>query len=94
MKLFYNIPEVGNHWFAIYYTHHKKKFEIIESIYNHCLFFKSEPFKIVVMQTVDTLILADNNFASTEKETIKSVIIIIKNKKYLTFIHPLKFNSE
>lgn len=45
------------------------------------------------MQTNNTLILANNNFISTKEEIIKSAKIITKDKKYLIFIYPLKFNS-
>lgn len=45
------------------------------------------------MQIDDILILANNNFASTKKNVIKSAEIIIKNKKYPTFIYSLKFNN-
>lgn len=45
------------------------------------------------MQTNDILILANTNFVSIEEDVIKSVKIMIKDKKYLTFAHFLKFNG-
>ena len=93
MKPLYGVPEAGNHWFAIYHTHHKEKLGMTKSTYDSCLFFRSEPLGIVGMQTDDTLILADNNFASTEEEAIKSAKIMTKNREYLTPAHPLKFNG-
>ena len=93
IKPFYGIPEVENHWFATCHIHNKKKLGMIESTYNPCLFFIPEPLEIVKMQTNNTLILADNNFASTKKEAIKSAKIMTKNRKYLTSAYPLKFNG-
>lgn len=45
------------------------------------------------MQTDNTFIFVDNNFASTKEEAIKSTKIITKDVKYSTLAHPLKFNS-
>ena len=64
-----------------------------ESTYNSYLLFETEPLGIMKMQTNDILILADNNFASTTKETIKLAKIMTKNKEYITLVHPLKFNG-
>lgn len=66
---------------------------MIKLIYNFYLFFKFKLLEIVGIQTNDTLILTNNNFASTEKEIIKSTKIITKDKKYLTPVHPPKFND-
>ena len=44
------------------------------------------------MQINNILIFIDNNFAIIKK-IIKSVKIIIKNKKYFTFAYHLKFND-
>ena len=93
MKPLYNVPEAENHWFATYHMHHKKKLGMTESTYDSCLLFRSEPLGIVKMQTDDTLILADNNFASTKEKTIKSAKIMTKDREYLTLVYPLKFNS-
>ena len=45
------------------------------------------------MQTDDTLILADNNFASKEKAESKAANIMTKEQEHLTFTQPLKFNG-
>ena len=93
MKPLYGILEAGNHWFATYHTYHKEKLGMTESIYDPCLFFRFEPLGTVGMQTNDTLILADNNFAGTEKKAIKLAKIMTKDRKYLTPAHSLKFNG-
>lgn len=66
---------------------------MIESTYDSYLLFRFKPLGIVGMQTNNTLILADNNFANIEKETIKSTKIITKDREYLTLAHLLKFNG-
>lgn len=93
MKSFYNILKAGNHWFATYYMYYKAKFRMIKSIYNLCLFFKSGLWEIVKMQIKNILILVDNNFTNTKEGAIKLAKIVIKDKKYLIFIHLLKFYS-
>lgn len=79
MKLLYDIQKVGNHWFATYHTYYKEKLGIKELIYNLCLFYKSGSFSIMRIQTNDTLILVDNNFASRKKAKIKVTKIMRKN---------------
>ncbi len=92
MKSLYGVPEAGNYWFATYYTNYKEKLGMTESIYDPCLFYRSGLLGIVGMQTDDTLILADNDFASNEEEAIKEAKIMTKYRKYLTSAHPIKFN--
>ena len=93
MKLLYSVPEAGNHWFANYHTYHKEKLEMIESIYNSCLFYSSSLFSIVRMQTNDILILADNDFASTKEDAIRSAKIMTKDIEHILPAHSLKFNG-
>lgn len=47
MKLLYGIPKAGNHWFAIYHTHHKEKLRMEKSLYNLGFFYKFNSFGIV-----------------------------------------------
>lgn len=54
-----------------------------ESIYNLCLFHRSGLFGIIGIQTNNTLILADNNFASKDKIEIKTTNIITKDQEHL-----------
>lgn len=84
IKTFYGIPKAGNHWFATYYIHHKKKLGMTESTYDPCFFYRSGPLGIIGMQTNNTLILADNNFANKEEKTVKNAKIMTKDWKYLT----------
>lgn len=52
-----------------------------ESTYNPCLLFRFRPLGIIRIQIVDILILADDSFASTKKEAIKSTKIMAKDRK-------------
>ena len=92
MKPLYGVPQAGNHWFATYHTHHKEKLGMTKSTYDPCLLYRFGPLGIVGMQTDDKLILADNDFASNEEEAIKKAKIMTKDREYLTFTQPIKFN--
>ena len=93
MKPLYGLLKAENHWFATYYIYHKEKLKMTKSIYNPCLFIRSKLLGIMEMQTNDTLILVDNNFASIKEEAIKSIKIMTKDRKYLILIYSLKFNG-
>ena len=45
------------------------------------------------MQTDDILILPDNEFVGKEKVIIQTAKIMTKDREFLTFSHPLKFNG-
>lgn len=92
MKSRYNVLEVSNHLFATYYIHHKEKREMIELIYDLCFLYNSCLFSIVRIQTNDTFTLADNSFASTKKDIIRSIKIMTIDKKHLNSTYSLKFN--
>lgn len=47
IKPFYSVPKAGNHWFATYYTYHKKKLGITESINDPCLLYRSSLLRIL-----------------------------------------------
>ena len=65
----------------------------MQSIYDSCLLYKSDPFGIVKLQIDDTLLLVNNQFADAEDEVIKSAKIMIKNREYLTKTKFIKFND-
>lgn len=77
MKLLYSLLVVDNHWFATYHIYYKEKLAMEKLIYNSYLLYKSGLFGIMGIQTDDTLILANNNFANKEKAKIKVAKIII-----------------
>lgn len=59
-----------------------------ESIYDLYLFYKIGSFGIVRMQINNKLILANNNFASKEEETIKLTKIMRKIESILSLHNP------
>ena len=64
-----------------------------ESTYDLCLLYSSGLFGVVGMQTDDTLILADNDFAGKKEAVIQTAKIMTKDREHLTSSHPLKFNG-
>ena len=93
IKPLYNVFETDNHWFVTYHNHHISKLDMMQSIYDFCLLYKSDPFGIVRLQIDDTLLLADNQFADAENEVIKSTKIMIKNRECLMKTKFIKFNN-
>ena len=49
------------------------KLDMMQSIYDFCLLYKSDPFGIVKLQIDDTLLLINNQFADAENEIIKFI---------------------
>ena len=66
LKPLYGVPEAGTHWFATYHKHYIEKLAITTSTYNLCLLITKtgSAFSLVGMQTDDTLILAEEEFAT------------------------------
>ena len=95
VKPLYGVPEAGNHWFATYHGHHLNRLGMTESTYDPCLLYKtnSSEFGIVGMQTDDTLILANDIFATKEEKAIKEANILTKQRDCLTPGSPIKFNG-
>ena len=64
-----------------------------ESTYALYLFYRSGLFGIVIIQTDDILIFANNNFASEEEVEIKAAKIMMKDQEYFAPTQLLKFNE-
>lgn len=75
MKLLYGVLEASNQCFATYHTYHRDKLGMKESIYDPYFLYSSGLFDVVEMQTDDTLILADNDFAGKEESVIQTAKI-------------------
>ena len=62
--------------------------------YNPYLLHLNNPinFKIVGLQTNNTLLLANLVFAALKQEKIKKAKFLTKKRKQLTPEHPIKFN--
>lgn len=64
-----------------------------ESTYNPYFLYRSGLLEILGMQINNTLILANNNFASIKKEALKDTKIITKDWEYFTSTKSIKFNK-
>jgi hypothetical protein len=83
IRLLYSIPKAGNYWFKTYHNHYIKELNMSQSTYNPCLIYLNNPinFKIVGLQTDDTLLLANLVFTASEQEKIKKVKFLTKEHK-------------
>ncbi len=99
VKLLYDVLETETHWFNTYQTHHKKKFFMMKSTFDSCLLHISQIefinlFEIVDLQTDDTLILADDEFATLEEKKLARAHLTFKKRENLNLIISIKFNDE
>jgi hypothetical protein len=90
----YSVLEASNHWFKTYHSHHTEQLHTNQSTYNPCLLYSNKPFRIVALQTNDTLLLADEFFANNEKNKLHKAKFIAEEQEQLTINIPLKFNGR
>jgi hypothetical protein len=64
-----------------------------ESTYNPCLLFSNNPFSIVSLQTDNILFIVDSTFVAKEEDVLREASFLAKDRKQLSTIHPIKFNS-
>jgi hypothetical protein len=89
----YGVPEAGNHWFQTYHRYHREKLKMEQSTYDPCLLFtKENNIGIIGLQTDDTLLLADKDFAAEEEKELQKVGFLTKEREELTATSPIKFN--
>ena len=95
LKPLYGILEAGTHWFKTYYKHHYEKLFITPSTYNPYLLVTNidKSFRIVRIQTNNTLFLGDKTFAEIEEKELKEAKLIAKPVKMLLKGKPLMFNG-
>ncbi|RAL58350.1 hypothetical protein DID88_005767 [Monilinia fructigena] len=94
VKPLYGVPEAGNHWFNTYHGHHKGRLKMEQSTYDPCLLHTNRMgFGIVGLQTDDTLIVADKEFARSEQEQLEKAHFMAKDREKLREGMPLKFNG-
>src|SRR6266702_1493421 len=79
----YGIPKAGNHWFKTYYNYYIKELNINQSTYNPYLLHLNNPtnFRIVGLQTNNTLLLANSAFTALKQEKIKKAKFLTKEHK-------------
>ena len=95
LRPLYGIPEAGTHWWATYHNHHKEKLSMTTSTYDPCFLITTgkEAFRIVGIQTDDTLILASEEFLALEDRELSKANFLAKPKEALTPEDPLIFNG-
>jgi len=95
VKPFYRVPEVGNHWFKTYHYHHLQKLKMAQSTYDPCLLYTStNGFEVVSLQTDDTLLLVDSEFAHAEEIELQKAKLLAKDQEQLTVQHPIKLTKS
>src|SRR6266568_8380793 len=62
LKSLYGITKAGTHWWATYSKHHKEKLLMTTFTFNPCFLITTTgtPFRIISIQTNNTIILKDN----------------------------------
>jgi hypothetical protein len=93
IKPLYSVPESGNHWFKTYHSHHVEELLMKQSTFDHCLLYRNDPFRVVGLQTDDTLFLADDKFAQLEQSELKKAGFLAKDRESLTIDQDLKFDG-
>ena len=89
----YGVPEAGNHWFQTYHRYHREKLKMEQSTYDPCLLFtKGDNIGIIGLQTDDTLLLADKDFAAEEEKELQKVGFLTKEREELMATNPI-FNG-
>ncbi|KAI0991798.1 hypothetical protein K3495_g16389, partial [Podosphaera aphanis] len=94
----YGIPEAGTHWWATYNKHHCENLRMVSSTYDPCLLYTNSSisgcvFGLIGMQTDDTLILCDDEFARREEFELAKANIPAKPRDLLSHSNPLAFNG-
>ena len=94
-KPLYGIAKIGTYWWATYSKHHKEKLLIIIFTFNPYFFITTigTPFKIVSMQTDNTIILKDNQFLAFKEDELVKANLIIKPKEKFNLTTLLLFNK-
>jgi hypothetical protein len=95
LKPLYGIAEAGIHWWVTYSKHHRKKLSMDPSTYDPCLLISTDKnkFRIVAMQTDDTLGLSDDQSTTLEDEKLKGAKFTAKPKETLSDTSSLQFNG-
>ncbi len=94
LKPLYGITEAGTHWWATYSKYYKEKLLMTTSIFNPCFLIITTGtlFRIVGMQTNNTIILRDDQFLALKEDKLVKANLIVKLKEKLNLITLLLFN--
>jgi hypothetical protein len=84
----YDLAEAGTHWFHTYHNHHVEKLNMITSTFDPCLLIdnsrQQNSCSIVGLQTDDTIILANEEFAAKEEAELKKAKFHAKPRQRLS----------
>ena len=86
IKPLYGVPEAGNYWFSTYHSNHCEKLSMTQSTYNPYLLYtknSSSGFRIVGLQTNDTLFLSDKTFVIKKEEQLHKANLLAKEREKL-----------
>src|SRR6266568_8966604 len=95
LKPLYGITKTRTYWWATYSKHHKEKLLMTTSIFNPCFLITTTgtPFRIIGIQTNDTIILGNNKFLALKENELIKANLIAKPKEKLNLIILLLFNK-
>ena len=63
--------EAGNHWFKTYYSYYLTELGIDQSTFDPCLLYSNKLFRLVGLQTDNTLFLRDTDFAAAKQDNLE-----------------------
>src|SRR6266568_9570887 len=95
LKPLYGIAEAGTHWWATYSKYYKEKLLMTTSTFNPCFLIitTGTPFRIISIQTNNTIILGDNQFLALKEDKLVKANLMAKLKEKLNLITLLLFNK-
>ncbi len=96
VKPLYNIVEARNHRFRTYYSYYYNELGIEPSTYDLCLLTtinKEGLFRLVSIQTDNTLFLGDKHFTSLKERKIYKKKLLAKRIEKLSQDYSLSFNK-
>lgn len=93
-KPLHSVLKAQNYWFATYHSHHIKKLDMEQSIYNSYLLHDFSSFGIVSLEINYTLFLTGTQFITEKEKTIQETHLMLKNRKPLSVKKFFKFNGR
>jgi hypothetical protein len=96
IKPLYRIADAGVYWWTTYHSHYCKELNISTLTYDPCLLITNgdaDAFRLVSMQTDDTLMLRTAAFSSLKEKKLEEAQFRLKLKTVLTLDVQLVFNG-
>src|SRR6266571_5411695 len=91
LKPLYKIAKARTHWWATYSKHYKERLLMTTFTFNLCFLIitTKTPFRIINIQTNNTIILGDDQFSALKKDKLVKANFIAKPKEKLNSTTPL-----